>query len=296
MADPHRGKELFAQRVEYPLPKKAGTKDYVFYFVPQGDGYRDAGEKFFARFYKGHVAKNVRTLEELIDVLAAEVDGGVTRIREIVLLAHGNALGLLFPVVNGVSATNRREYKYLTVFSLACLQKDFEADKFPSFEAKRTKVLGKLGDDSWVTIRACNFGRTREGMYSVYAFFGGKANVWCPIQYQFFGTPPITTGMRLETPLEVHEHLVRQHFLPKDAHTLERKNAYVTAMVDKGKFSTPFEIARMRMEDPTPDQIAAYEPLIDQLNKRSVSAPLRAAFEANEFPLPPNAKGRGEGR
>ena len=290
MADPHRGKELFAQRVEYPLPKKAGTKDYVFYFVPQGDGYRDAGEKFFARFYKGHVAKNVRTLEELIDVLAAEVDGGVTRIREIVLLAHGNALGLLFPVVNGVSATNRREYKYLTAFSLACLQKDFEADKFPSFEAKRTKVLGKLGDDSWVTIRACNFGRTREGMYSVYAFFGGKANVWCPIQYQFFGTPPITTGMRLETPLEVHEHLVRQHFLPKDAHTLERKNAYVTAMVDKGKFSTPFEIARMRMEDPTPDQIAAYEPLIDQLNKRSVSAPLRAAFEANEFPLPPNPR------
>ena len=206
------------------------------------------------------------------------------------LLAHGNALGLLFPVVNGVSATNRREYKYLTAFSLACLQKDFEADKFPSFEAKRTKVLGKLGDDSWVTIRACNFGRTREGMYSVYAFFGGKANVWCPIQYQFFGTPPITTGMRLETPLEVHEHLVRQHFLPKDAHTLERKNAYVTAMVDKGKFSTPFEIARMRMEDPTPDQIAAYEPLIDQLNKRSVSAPLRAAFEANEFPLPPNPR------
>ena len=116
------------------------------------------------------------------------------RIREIVLLAHGNALGLLFPVVNGVSATNRREYKYLTAFSLACLQKDFEADKFPSFEAKRTKVLSKLGDDSWVTIRACNFGRTREGMYSVYAFFGGKANVWCPIQYQFFGTPPITDG------------------------------------------------------------------------------------------------------
>ena len=54
--------------------------------------------------------------------------------------------------------------------------------------------------------------------------------------------------MRLETPLEVHEHLVRQHFLPKDVHTLERKNAYVTAMVDKGKFSEPFEIARMRVE------------------------------------------------
>ena len=128
---PHRGKELFAQRVEYPLPKKAGTKDYVFYFIPPGDlGYRDSGEKFFAKFYKGHVAKNVRTLEEMIEVLAAEVDSGVTRIREIVLLAHANPIGLLFKVVNGVSATNLREYKYVTAFSLACLQKDFEADKF----------------------------------------------------------------------------------------------------------------------------------------------------------------------
>ena len=83
---------------------------------------------------------------------------------------------------------------------------------------------------------------------------------------------------------------MRQHFLPKDAHTLERKNAYVTTMVDKGKFSTPFEIARMRMEDPTPEQVAAYEPLIDQLNGRTVSAALRATFDANGFPLPPKPR------
>src|SRR5262249_53061636 len=103
MGDLDRGKEVFGQRVEYPLPKKTGTKDYVFYFVPKGDGYRDAGNKFFATFYKDHVANDVRSLEDLIDVLAAEVDRGVTHIREITLLSHGNALGLLFPVLNGVT-------------------------------------------------------------------------------------------------------------------------------------------------------------------------------------------------
>ena len=159
--------------------------------------------------------------------------------------------------------------------------------EFASLKAKRSKVLGKLRDDSWVTIRACNFGSSSEGMYAMYAFFGGKANVYCPIEFQFFGDPPIAPGMRHETRLEVHEHLIRQHFRPKDVHTLKRKNAYVSDIVDKGKFSAPFEIARMRMEDPPPDQVTAYEPLIDQLNGRSVPAPLRAVFEANGFTLPP---------
>jgi hypothetical protein len=287
MADAHRGKELFAQRLEYPLPKRAGTKDYVFYFIARGDPYRESGEKFFTRFYKEHVAKDVHSLEEMIDALAAEVDRGVTHIREIVLFAHANALGMLFPVVKGVTNTNLKEYKYLTAFALACLQKDLDAHLFASLGAKRTKVLGKLRDDSWVTVRACNFGRSEEGMYALYAFFGGKANVYCPIQFQYFGTTPITVGMKFENHLEVHEHLVRQHFFPKDVHTLERKDAVVTAIVDKAKFSEPFEIARMRLEDAPPDEVAAYEPLITELNKRTVRTQVRTAFDANGFTLPP---------
>jgi hypothetical protein len=286
MADPHLGKELFAQRLEYPLPKKAGTKDYVFYFIARGDPYRDSGEKFFARFYKQHIAKDVHSLEELIDVLAAEVDRGTTHIREIVIFAHANALGLLMPVLKGVLDANLREYKYVTAFSLACLQRDIEAGKFASLKANRAKVLGKLRDASWVTVRACNFGRSEEGMYALYAFFGGKANVYCPIQFQYFGTTPITEGMKFENHLEVHEHLARQHFFPKDVHTLERKDAVVTAIVDKAKFSEPFEIARMRIEGAPPDEVAAYEPLVDQLNARTVGAPVRTAFDANGFTLP----------
>src|SRR3954468_18820063 len=76
MGDLNRGKELFTKRVEYPLPQKTGTKDYIFYLVSAGDGYRDAGSKFFATFYKNHVKHDVHTLEDLIDTLAAEVDRG----------------------------------------------------------------------------------------------------------------------------------------------------------------------------------------------------------------------------
>lgn len=290
MGDLNRGRELFTKRIEYPLPKKTGARDYVFCFVPTGDGYRDAGDKFFKTFYKNHVKHDVRSLEGLIDTLTADVDGGVTQIREITILSHGNSLGLLFPILNGVTDTNLHEYKYLTAFSLACLQKDLLAGKFAALQNKRKKVLGSLKDDSWVTIRACNFGRSQKAMYAFYAFFGGKANVYAPMQYQFFGTPPIYDGMRLDSRLRVHEHLVRQHFFPKDVHTLERKDAIVTAIVDKGKFSEPFEIASMRVNDPPPDEAAAYEPFIDQLNARTVSAKLKSVFAASGFTLTPKAR------
>jgi hypothetical protein len=290
MVDLNRGRELFTKRVEYPLPKRAGAKDYVFYFVAAGDGYRDAGSKFFRKFYPNHAASDVHSLEDLIDALAAEIDRGIAQIREIVILSHGNALGLLLPVLNGVTDTNLREYKYLTAFSLACLQKDLRDGKFAALSSKRRKVIGHLQDDSWVTIRACNFGRSQEAMYGLYAFFGGKPNVYAPRLYQFFGTPPVDAGMRLDTRLRVHEHLVRQHFYPKDIHTLERKDAIVTAILDRAKFSEPFEIASMPVSAPSPEDAAAYEPLIDQLNARTIGPKLKSVFDSNGFTLSPKAR------
>jgi hypothetical protein len=284
MGDLNRGRELFTKRIEYPLPKQAGAKDYVFYFVQRKDPFRDAGNAFFKKFYANHVAADVRTLEDLIDVLAA-VDGGVTHIREIVILSHATPIGMLFPVVNGVTKTNLREYKYLTAFSLTCLQKDLEAGKFPALNNKREKVIARLREDSWVTLRACNFGRSVPGMYALHAFFGGKANVYAPMVYQFFGTPFIDQGMRLDSRLRVHEHLVKQHFLPKDVHTLERKDLIVTAILDRAKFSEPFEIASMRVNNPPPEEVANYEPFIDELNAGSMSAKLKSIFASNGFTL-----------
>ena len=103
-----------------------------------------------------------------------------------------------------------------------------------------------------------------------------------------------TTACASRAGWRVHEHLVRQHFLPKDVHTLERKDANVTAIVDKGKFSEPFEIARDA--DGESDARggrrlrAAHRPTEC---RRSVSATLKAAFADNGFTLSAKARGRG---
>jgi hypothetical protein len=285
MGDLSRGRELFENRVEYPLPKKPGVRDYVFHFVPPDNPYGKSARPFFARFFPNHITTDVVSFEALITTLAAQVDSGVTQIREVVIVAHGNPLGLLSALVSGVSATHLREYKYTTAFALALLQNDLRAGGFEAFKNKRQKVVSRLQDDSWITIRACNIGRSREAMYALYSFFGGRANVYAPMVYQVFGSPPITFGMRLDTRLRAHEHLVKQHFVPKDVHTLDRKDAVVTALVDPGAFSEPFAIASRFLDDTESEASHAYERMIDELNAQTVSAALKQSFLAHDFAL-----------
>ena len=108
--------------------------------------------------------------------------------------------------------------------------------------------------------------------------------------YQFFGSPPIAFGMRIDNRLHAHEHLVKQHFFPRDVHTLDRKDAIVTALLDPGTFTEPFAIASRPLDDAAPDQSKAYEHLIDQLNAQTVSAALTQAFAEHDFTLTPRPK------
>jgi hypothetical protein len=289
MGDPNRGGQLFTDRVEYPLPKQTGVRDYVFYLIDDKK-FAEGARKFHAKFYTNHVKADVKSLEAVIASLAAQVDAGITHIREVVIVAHGNPLGLLSPVVSGVTETNLKEFKYITAFALALLQNDLRAGKFQAFQRNRQKVVSHLGDDSWITVRACNFGRSQEAMYALYSFFGGRANVYAPMLYQFFGSPPITFGMRIDNRLHAHEHLVKQHFFPRDVHTLDRKDAIVTALLDPGTFTEPFAIASRPLDDTAPDQSKAYQQLIEQLNTRTVSAALTQAFAEHDFTLTPRPK------
>ncbi len=292
MGDLNRGRQLFTDRVEYPLPKQTGVRDYVFYLVDNKDKkYGKGARKFHAKFYTNHVKEEeVNSLEAVIASLAAQVDAGVTHIREVVIVAHGNPLGLLSPVVSGATGANLKEFKYITAFALALLQNDLRAGKFQAFQRNRQKVVSHLGDDSWITVRACNIGRSQEAMYALYSFFGGRANVYAPMLYQFFGSPPITFGMRIDNRLHAHEHLVKQHFFPRDVHTLDRKDAIVTALLDPGTFTEPFAIASRPLDDTAPDQSKAYQQLIEQLNTRTVSAALTQAFAEHDFTLTPRPK------
>src|SRR5215216_5435118 len=174
------GKGIFDNRKEYPLPEMEGTEDYIYYFVPASDKYGKGARYFFDRFpgYKNHRRKNADSLEALISHLHDDIEAqSISHIRELVIVAHGNAQALDFPVVNGVSDTNLQGYKYLTPGALVSLQQDFLEGKFPGFNAKRKEVITRFTEESWVTIRACNFGQSRAGLYALYSFFGGRANV-----------------------------------------------------------------------------------------------------------------------
>lgn len=297
-----RGRDIFKSLVEYPLPRVAGTRDYVFYFVLT-DGYGSSARDFFKKFYPNHVGplgsdrepRVCKSLEELIAFLYEEItQRGVQRIREVTIVAHGSSQGLILPVLNAATSTTLLEYKYLTAFSLACLQKDFGIERFTSFRDQRRAVVAKLTEESWITIRACSFGSTRDGMYATHAFFGGRANVYAPTVFQLFGPQPLVEGMRIPTRLAAHQHLVKQHFIPRDIHTPERKDALVQALLNPGWVATPFEIASMRVSNPRPPDlppdVARYEAIIDGLNAGTIPAELMTQFEANQWSLSPAAR------
>ncbi len=280
------GKQLFEKIQEYPLPKQTGVRDYLFYFVPSSDGYGKGARAFFNKFYPNHIGKDTRSLQDVVETLHAEVTTrGVRHIREVVLVAHGTAQGLITPLLNNLSSEAMQEFRYLTAFSLACLQQDFLAGKFPDFQAKRKTILAHLQNDSWVTVRACNFGQSREGLYALHSFWGGKPNVYAPTDYQFFGSHPIMEDMRFKTRLEVHAHLVKQRFLPRDMHSPERKDAIVRALSDPAGFSEPFALASMPIDAPEPEEAQRYEALIDALDGRRVPPSIRSTFAAQGFPL-----------
>ncbi|MCY7274177.1 MAG: hypothetical protein LH702_10640, partial [Phormidesmis sp. CAN_BIN44] len=257
MSDLKRGKQIFDDLVEYPLPEKLGVLDYIFYFIPERnargekDGYREEALHFLDRFYPNHAKRKGASLEDLITALHIDVtQNGVQQIREIVIVAHANSLALLFRILND---TNLKEYKYVTDYSLALFQRDLLAGKFKTFTDKRKIVIDHLQDDSWVTIRGCNFGNSKNGMYATYSFFGGRANVYAPKMFMFFGFQSIKKGMRLSTRLDVYKHLLMQRFLPKQVHVPERRSIIVEALLDSAQFSTPFQLTSMHVNAPTPE-------------------------------------------
>ena len=56
-------------------------------------------------------------------------------------------------------------------------------------------------------------------MYSLYSFLAAGPTSTRRREFQFFGEYPIMAGKRIATKLDqVHEHLVKQHFFPRDLH------------------------------------------------------------------------------
>lgn len=280
------GRQIFTGLVEYPLPVKPGVKDYVVYCGSLG-GYGVGAKTLFDKHWPNHVVKTANTLEDVMTALQADVaSSGVTQIRELVLVAHANANQLFFPVVP--AGTNVDPvYACVCAWSLAKLQDEI-AGQFASFDQARKAVVPLLLDNSWVTIRACNIGNSAEAMYALYSFFGGRADVYAPTKFMFFGDCALKPESRINSKFAVYDYLVEQHFLSSNEHTPTRQATIVTDLLDPESFSAPFQLATASFTGGDPNQVAAYQQLVDELNKYVIGSDLTAAFAAAGHPLSAN--------
>ena len=302
MSNHARGRTVFQELVEYPLLQTPGVKDYLFYFVGN-DGYGKGARRFFSRFYPRHVAQTVSSLEQMVGFLAGEIQANrVSQIREIVMVAHASAQGLQTQVLSTLGPTTKN-YKYVTAFSLACLQQDTGNGLHPTFEANRRAVVSRLNDKSLITLRCCNFGLSRFGMYALFSFFGGKANVYGPRAYQFFGWHPVMEGIaldieekngtvvtqlrhnrrRLDSKLAVHRHLVRQRLLSQNTRTPDRMERVTDSYLDHARFSEEFLIAWVKVDDKASPAALHYDKVVKDLNERTVSAFVKTQFAAQNM-------------
>ncbi|HSI76102.1 MAG TPA: hypothetical protein VK957_09410 [Lunatimonas sp.] len=282
-----RGQTIFENIVEYPLPKIARVKDYVFYFVPATEGYGKGARVFFRKYYKDHITKNAQSLEELIDILHAEIQSNqIDQIREITIVCHANIRELLFPVTKQAFNNEENKSKYQVVRSgtLVNLQEAFKLDDpgLTDFKAKRKEVIKKLSDTSRVTIRACNFGSSRDGLFALYSFFGGRANVYAPHEYQLFlNRLGIGEKSRLKSDLDFYQHLVKQGLISrKTKHSESRKEKNIKKLIDPGRGKNRFELSGYRIEN---DRIVSgdkdeHDALVESFNQRNIPNSVREIF------------------
>lgn len=207
-----KGKQIFEERLDYPLPKKEGVRDYVFFIFPSDDDYSKAAKHFFSVFYRDHRQNNAKSLEQVIDFLFEEITKKDVKIlREIAIVCHGNPFSLQIPLLQHAPPAMRR----LDAHSLAVLQEAMLKGEHSPFQQKRKKVISCLGEGSWVVIRACNFGHAKEGMFAFFAFWGGKANVYAPMAYQNFSEQRVGGQGEyfFRERSDVLDHLVKQRFI-----------------------------------------------------------------------------------
>lgn len=293
-----RGKSIFNNLVEYPLPEKTGVQDYVFYiFAKPNDEYKLDAKAFIEINYPNHQAKDVNSLEALIEYLYLEVQSKpIVQIREIVIVCHGNPLDLYVPITKNAltsTETNKRKYRITSARTLVNLQLaflDIETE-LGEFRDKRRVVIEKLLETSWVTVRACRWGKSHEGLYSLFSFFGGRANVYAPTLYQFFSQKktPIGPGSRFRNREEVFQHLLKQGFAKRTWRSSEKtKEVYINQILAPGRRKEEFVLSSysLRNGQVVEGSKVNFDFIVSAFNVREVDRFLiGSAFSAEGLPL-----------
>jgi hypothetical protein len=213
-----RGRTILAGLSQYPLPPRADRRDFVFYLVPESDSYGRYSRAFFRTYYARHIEVSVTSLEHLFSRLARYLAraGPTARIREIVIVAHSNSWGVNAPLTNAdyLAKQAGKDAPEWYAPDIADLQQTIRRDD-NAFQQAREQVLRHLDDDSWVTIRSCNFGFSPEGMYALWTIFGGKANLYALRAYMTFVLLAIGPESRIRSNAEAATYLRKQGLIDR---------------------------------------------------------------------------------
>lgn len=279
------GKKIFDGLISYPLPQNKEEKDYIFFVFTHKDGYYQGAKSFFDRYYKNHIAKELKSLEEIIDFLHNEVEKNKNlSIREIILVAHGTSDDLKIPIFNNKS-------NLISAYELYNLQLEILKGNYVEFNRKRKNVVKHINEKSWITIRACRFGLSNKGMFGFYSFWGGKANLYAPIDYQFFGPGYIGANMYFKTYFDAFIHLVKQRFLPDDRFSKTRKEKIISSFISSSGYSSKqFVLISKKQHGTDASEINKYNSVIQSLKSFNITEYVKNEFNKNGFDLSPHAR------
>jgi len=222
-------------------------REYAFIFSGKDD-YGRAAEAYVRQWLPDHHIGWASTFEDMFEQIAAELaadrrSGRPVRIREIVVVTHGYAGGLLIPLTKDDRKKEdafrqwRREHPnedpthydwkkrgHFTPEYLALVQTD-QTKATAALRRARRDVLAALDERAQIIVRGCNFGQSGEGLRALRDFFGGHVETAAPVGYQGFETTyvrPDNPVPELRTEAGAYDFLVKQGYL-KDAGDLSDK-------------------------------------------------------------------------
>jgi hypothetical protein len=163
--------------------------NYAFIFAH--DAYGEDAKRYIRTFYPGHLMVEVNSLEGMIDRMWADTnkvsETNRFRIREIIIVSHGNASGGM----TSVSLVPGSKVKFSPP-DMVKLQQDFQHGLYQRFQSRRSETITRaIDENTHVEIKGCRIGKSEEALEALRSFLGGEATVNAPTTYQGFDTIPV---------------------------------------------------------------------------------------------------------
>jgi outer membrane protein OmpA-like peptidoglycan-associated protein len=223
-------------------PHRLGDQpdDRMNFAIVFADGnYGRAAEAYLRTGYSEYTLLRANSIEDadakMADMLRGHRadSGSEPKIRNIIMVTHANEYGVLkIPLTeqDAQSGTAKETVHPFSAWNLANLLGEIKQGKRQTLVEDRSEVLQALDRESLVTVAGCNFGRSKDGLQALHAFYGGQAEVYAPVGLQVFEMQPMGIGHVLQSRLEAFNFLLQQDRLPPETRQLDNKQQL--ALVD----------------------------------------------------------------